>query len=1002
MRLAAGDPAWCGGDRPAAPGKVTRTRKIGARRTGRARVAPGKVTLTSYLGPRGPRAGREPEASARERLRAQAWVFEAAGLPLPDELQSALARHDGQAAAPQVRRALEQPSYVAATPDVWWPAAGWSRDDWMAAAMRVVPEPAREASPARASGKAAHSRRPAARHAVRSSGRAAAAVVQRKPRPGAADDVRDTLEELDELHTLLQDPPAGKPVPAAVQREVEAVAGQPLDHVRVHDDARSARLAQQLGARAFTVGSDVFFAAGEYDPDSSEGRRLLAHELTHAWQNAGQRPARDQPLRVDPPSSHAERQADAVAEQVVARQDAEGGLRQDHARRGAATTPAGTRGAAQLIRRTPALDAAFSNLSVQLPDTERNNDLAEILPAVGYILSAVNGVPARPTPEDRLHPAHYQGATRDQNLWAALWDFYKGLWESSSTAQRNSWLDLGEERLQPLLDYFDSLRGRISEQRHAELRSLIASDIELQIQRARALPELTPWVDPGEEPGQQGEGAGETPRGEGFPGDAEIERNMREDVRMQQRPDVQHLHINMPGLIGGMGYQAPRMRALYAELERGRDTMVRGAWDALQEQPDDPERQRAYREAMDRFEATIGARVREAVRSYWQIRPEALRDDIAAARGRFPADDGRIEMSDWQDYKGTLRLLHLRATTLQSQVGSLDQSSLDARGRRQLQLQQLTQTLARVHRVIAPRIAPGNARNIRRWLDTASELSREITEALSGFEDQIAAYNEERQQAADTVMDREQVPLLTSVTRRRAVVTHGGYRTHFQTHSDSRMAYFGEAYHGGRPRRIEQREGVDEGTPVGRARHVHGLLREAGKPSPRPRSWRPSPRARARSRPSRASTGCASPGASSSSRASRSSISCVTSRRPGPPCSPATSSSTGSPSPSPGARPRPIAGVANARCRAKIAAAPTPRPAGSTSCWSTITRATSGWPATRPCTSSRAIRATSPCSWPRATTRASRWHRWSAPSSPTVCPCASSRCASGARDRPCP
>jgi len=52
----------------------------------------------------------------------------------------------------------------------------------------------------------------------------------------------------------------------------------------VHDDADAARLSRGLGARAFTVGRDVFLGAGEYRPGSPDGRRLLAHELAHVQQ----------------------------------------------------------------------------------------------------------------------------------------------------------------------------------------------------------------------------------------------------------------------------------------------------------------------------------------------------------------------------------------------------------------------------------------------------------------------------------------------------------------------------------------------------------------------------------------------------------------------------------------------------------------------------------------------------------------------------------------------
>jgi uncharacterized protein DUF4157 len=65
----------------------------------------------------------------------------------------------------------------------------------------------------------------------------------------------------------------------------------PLFHdfsdVRVHSGALADRAAAMLGARAFTVGRDIVFASGEYDPASARGQWLIAHELTHVVQQFG-------------------------------------------------------------------------------------------------------------------------------------------------------------------------------------------------------------------------------------------------------------------------------------------------------------------------------------------------------------------------------------------------------------------------------------------------------------------------------------------------------------------------------------------------------------------------------------------------------------------------------------------------------------------------------------------------------------------------------------------
>src|SRR5262249_48768133 len=57
-----------------------------------------------------------------------------------------------------------------------------------------------------------------------------------------------------------------------------------LSSIRIHADRSSGELAERLQARAFTVGSDIFFAPGQFQPQTQSGMRVLGHELTHAAQ----------------------------------------------------------------------------------------------------------------------------------------------------------------------------------------------------------------------------------------------------------------------------------------------------------------------------------------------------------------------------------------------------------------------------------------------------------------------------------------------------------------------------------------------------------------------------------------------------------------------------------------------------------------------------------------------------------------------------------------------
>lgn len=76
----------------------------------------------------------------------------------------------------------------------------------------------------------------------------------------------------------------GMPLPPTLRREFEGRFGTDFADVRVHTGARADAAATSIGARAYTIGSDVAFAAGNYDPGTPDGRVLLAHELTHVLQ----------------------------------------------------------------------------------------------------------------------------------------------------------------------------------------------------------------------------------------------------------------------------------------------------------------------------------------------------------------------------------------------------------------------------------------------------------------------------------------------------------------------------------------------------------------------------------------------------------------------------------------------------------------------------------------------------------------------------------------------
>jgi hypothetical protein len=79
----------------------------------------------------------------------------------------------------------------------------------------------------------------------------------------------------------------GVPLAPGVRRFMEERFRRSFSDVRVHDDLRAASLSDALHANAFTVGTHVFFARGQYRPDDAHGRELIAHELTHVVQHRG-------------------------------------------------------------------------------------------------------------------------------------------------------------------------------------------------------------------------------------------------------------------------------------------------------------------------------------------------------------------------------------------------------------------------------------------------------------------------------------------------------------------------------------------------------------------------------------------------------------------------------------------------------------------------------------------------------------------------------------------
>ena len=134
----------------------------------------------------------------------------------------------------------------------------------------------------------------------------------------------------------------GQPLDASTRGQMEDHFGGDLSDVRIHADAAAGESAIALQARAYTAGQDVYFAPGQYQPQSRDGSKLLAHELTHTRQQAaGETPSEMLASRngsvaigaADDPLEHeAEENAEAFAageSAAAVKPDSEGAVRRD-------------------------------------------------------------------------------------------------------------------------------------------------------------------------------------------------------------------------------------------------------------------------------------------------------------------------------------------------------------------------------------------------------------------------------------------------------------------------------------------------------------------------------------------------------------------------------------------------------------------------------------------------------------------------------------------------
>ena len=121
------------------------------------------------------------------------------------------------------------------------------------------------------------------------------------------------------VQDLQQQKGSGHPLEGETRKEMEQSLGYDFDQVRLHTDGPAHKAAEELNAKAFTMGTDIFFSQKQGgNLSSSEGKGLLAHELTHVVQQSeGNLTLPGDKVKMGQPGDMYETEADKVAENAA-------------------------------------------------------------------------------------------------------------------------------------------------------------------------------------------------------------------------------------------------------------------------------------------------------------------------------------------------------------------------------------------------------------------------------------------------------------------------------------------------------------------------------------------------------------------------------------------------------------------------------------------------------------------------------------------------------------
>jgi phosphoglycolate phosphatase-like HAD superfamily hydrolase len=117
------------------------------------------------------------------------------------------------------------------------------------------------------------------------------------------------------VHDVLRS--SGQPINTGIRTLMEPRFGHDFSNVRVHTDAMAAESARSVNALAYTVGRDVVFGSGQYTPDSTTGKQLIAHELTHVVQQQSPTSVGGLQLAGGPSNEPFEREANNAAKSIL-------------------------------------------------------------------------------------------------------------------------------------------------------------------------------------------------------------------------------------------------------------------------------------------------------------------------------------------------------------------------------------------------------------------------------------------------------------------------------------------------------------------------------------------------------------------------------------------------------------------------------------------------------------------------------------------------------------